>query len=326
MRYFRGHAALAAQLGVPEDAQPFWKLLAVEAPVWFGMVLLVPAILRIADAFPVSGPRRWPHLGVHLAFFPLATLAGAVLSTLGRWPLLGVQPGGFLLHVEVYFIILVSFYPRNYVLILLGHHLLVHARHLRQRELDEARLEALLARARLQALQSQMQPHFLFNSLTGIAALIGEDDERAHRLVVDMSTLLRAICDADDDEIRLGDELVLLDTYVALQQARFGDRLRYSRQVPEEALDLLCRASPCSLWSRTWSSTASSAGWRRSKCASRRVSRRGVWCSSSPTTGRGPPPGAPSGSASATCASVCACSTATHRRCASSAAPRAEPR
>jgi len=240
MHWVRGHVPLVLELGVGEEPQPFWYLALLEVPVWFGWVLLLPPLLHLADAFPLLGARRWPHLAVHLLAFPAAVVANAALITLGRWPWLGIEPGGFLAHVAVYCVIMAALSPPLYALILFSHHALCYARHLHRRELDEARLEGLLTQARLQALQSQIQPHFLFNALNGVSGLIGRDDARARRLLADLGALLRAVIDAEaEQEVALGDELTILERYVALQRARYGDRLRVITEVPAEALELL---------------------------------------------------------------------------------------
>ena len=239
MHWVRGHLALAHELGVGVPPRPFWFLAILEIPVWFGWVLMLPALLRLADAFPLLGARWWRHLGVHLLVFAATVLASAALITLGRWPWLGIEPGGFIAHIAVYAVIMVALSPPLYAVILFSHHALCYARHLRQRELDEARLEGLLDRARLQALQSQIQPHFLFNALNGVSGLIGRDDTRARRLIAELGALLRAVIESDEgQEVLLGEELAMLDRYVALQRARYGDRLRVSQEVPRAALEL----------------------------------------------------------------------------------------
>jgi PAS domain S-box-containing protein len=90
-----------------------------------------------------------------------------------------------------------------------------------------ARLDAALSRARLRALQSQLQPHFLFNCLNGIAGLVGRDDQRARQMLSELGDLLRfSLQDDGAQEVPLWQELAVLAKYVALQQSRFGDRLR----------------------------------------------------------------------------------------------------
>jgi two-component system LytT family sensor kinase len=100
----------------------------------------------------------------------------------------------------------------------------------RDRELRAARLEGALARAQLRALQAQLQPHFLFNTLNTIASLIPEEPAAAEELVESLGELLRAaLRDGGRDEITLRQEIDLLDQYLAIQERRFHDRLRIER-------------------------------------------------------------------------------------------------
>ena len=100
----------------------------------------------------------------------------------------------------------------------------------RDRELRAARLEGALARAQLRALQAQLQPHFLFNTLNTIASLIPEEPAAAEELVESLGELLRAaLRDGGRDEITLRQEIDLLDQYLAIQARRFHDRLRIER-------------------------------------------------------------------------------------------------
>jgi PAS domain S-box-containing protein len=102
-----------------------------------------------------------------------------------------------------------------------------------------AHLDAVLARARLHALQSQLQPHFLFNSLNGIAGQIGRDDEQARRMLAELGELLRlTLVESESQEVPLWQELAVLTKYVALQKSRFGDRLRVQVDAPAHAGDL----------------------------------------------------------------------------------------
>ena len=97
----------------------------------------------------------------------------------------------------------------------------------RDREVRAAQLETALASAQLQALQSQLQPHFLFNTLNAIASLIPDDPPAAEEMVEALSELLRAaLSEARHFEIPLARELELLDQYVRIQTFRFQDRLR----------------------------------------------------------------------------------------------------
>jgi two-component system LytT family sensor kinase len=108
----------------------------------------------------------------------------------------------------------------------------------RERELSAAELEKQLAEARLQALQMQLNPHFLFNSLHSISALMHQDVEGADGMIARLSDLLRAALESSDtQEVTLREELDLLKRYLAIEQIRFGDRLNVNIAAPPELLD-----------------------------------------------------------------------------------------
>jgi two-component system LytT family response regulator len=108
----------------------------------------------------------------------------------------------------------------------------------RRRELDTVRLEADLAQAQLRALQMQLQPHFLFNTLHGIAMLTDTDPAGAESMAVKLAELLRATLSLRDvPEVPLRTELDLLRAYLAIEETRFGDRLVVTFVVPDDALD-----------------------------------------------------------------------------------------
>ena len=98
-----------------------------------------------------------------------------------------------------------------------------------------AELKTRLARTELHALKLQLQPHFLFNTLNTITALVHQDAPRAERMVSGLSDLLRAsLNSAGEEEVTLVRELAVLTHYVEIQQVRFGDRLRFTVDVPAE--------------------------------------------------------------------------------------------
>jgi LytS/YehU family sensor histidine kinase len=106
-----------------------------------------------------------------------------------------------------------------------------------RRELEASRLNAELAKSRLQALKSQLQPHFLFNTLHAIATLLDEDTLSAEDMLLRLSDLLRAFLeDYDGQEISLRRELVLLDLYLGIQRTRFKDRLTTQIYVSPDTL------------------------------------------------------------------------------------------
>jgi two-component system sensor histidine kinase AlgZ len=89
--------------------------------------------------------------------------------------------------------------------------------------------------SRYQALQARIRPHFLFNTLNSIAALVGVRPQSAEALIEDMAELLRAGLDARSRLVPLADELALVRAYLRIEQERLGDRLRVEWSVPEDA-------------------------------------------------------------------------------------------
>jgi two-component system sensor histidine kinase AlgZ len=106
---------------------------------------------------------------------------------------------------------------------------------LRTKELERERALKLATEAQLASLESRIHPHFLFNTLNSISALIPEDPERAERLVVQMAALLRFSLDANQSGlVPLASELKIVADYLEIERARFGDRLRYRIDVPAD--------------------------------------------------------------------------------------------
>jgi len=109
---------------------------------------------------------------------------------------------------------------------------------LQERAVAEARAEQLVAEARLRSLESRLHPHFLFNTLNSISALIRIDPPQAERIVGRLSALLRASLDTSSRSlIPLAQELAMVEDYVDIERARFGDKLRGRVEVPPELRD-----------------------------------------------------------------------------------------
>ncbi|MBI5689884.1 MAG: histidine kinase [Verrucomicrobia bacterium] len=109
-------------------------------------------------------------------------------------------------------------------------------RRVAERELRALRAEARLAEARLAALQAQLNPHFLFNTLNTIAQLIYDNPPAAESSITALGGLLRAALAAQHRrEVPLAEELQLIEQYCAIQQVRFADRLRFEYEIDPAA-------------------------------------------------------------------------------------------
>lgn len=233
---FAGQAWLAAQVrGEPlawARASAIWL---AWATTW---AALTPLAIELATRFPLQQPRVLRSLAIHAmasAIFALVNLAVFALAA----PIVGstqLDPTWFgtfrrllgttfLLNLPVYWLIVGAAQVERLV------------RSTRERERRQLRLEAQLADARLQALRTQLQPHFLFNALNTIAVLMHEDVDAAERVLLQLSALLRRSLDGGEaHEVTLGEEIAFLENYLAVEQARFGGRLSYRIDVPDALL------------------------------------------------------------------------------------------
>ena len=110
---------------------------------------------------------------------------------------------------------------------------------LRTRQLEDERARQLVTQARLSSLESRIHPHFLFNTLNSITALIREDPRKAERTVERLAALLRYSLDNNARGlVPLRQELHVVEDYLEIERTRFGDRLRFTVDVPPDLADL----------------------------------------------------------------------------------------
>jgi signal transduction histidine kinase len=197
------------------------------ANAWMG-ALLTPPVLWLAARFPVERGSLGRGLLVHVTAALLFVSSRA--SIVAAWPqLAGWAPDPSYSRWLLLKVLLAANFHLDFLTYaaLVGLWQYADARRRRRdRELQASRLEADLAEARLSALRAQLQPHFLFNTLHAISALVHEDPEAADRMLTQLSELLRMSLERSEaQEITLGQELEMLDRYLSIQQARFQDRL-----------------------------------------------------------------------------------------------------
>jgi hypothetical protein len=104
-------------------------------------------------------------------------------------------------------------------------------------EARAATLQAQLADAQMTALRMQLNPHFLFNTLHAVSALVERDPGGVRRMIARLSELLRHTLETGRDEIPLREELAFLERYIEIMEIRFQGRLRVERNIDEAALD-----------------------------------------------------------------------------------------
>ena len=269
--------ALKAQRQEAASPPPQWRLALLYIAVWttIGMLFVGPGMAQaLADEVPIpwleclSGLLDWYLWG---ALFPLIwwlsrrfpltrrklflrlpiTLAGGLVITLlylvlrsikhqvlpvpGSTPM-GAAPSGFPgdIFSGIEYFLLIYFAQVAFI------HALTSYKQLRDREVEASRLEAQLALAHLEVLKTQLHPHFLFNTLNAISALMHRDVDAADRMISMLSDLLRLSLDNDQrHQVSLREELEFLDRYLAIEKIRFRDRLDVEIEVEDSCWDAM---------------------------------------------------------------------------------------
>lgn len=126
-----------------------------------------------------------------------------------------------------------------YVAVVAIAEVLLVRRALTERQRAAERLESLLSRARLDYLEAQLQPHFLFNSLGAVSELAYEAPATASRVLQQLSAIFRSALAKKTDEVTLGEEIVGIEPYLDIQRIRFADWLTIEYEVDDAAVDCL---------------------------------------------------------------------------------------
>ena len=223
---------LATQIymqGTLSGRQPGWPVVLrsglINAYLWAFETLI---IFWLARRVPLERKHLFPRIGVHV----IAAIVLSLARTMFMIEVLGPRP------FKIVFWGSASVNALYYALLLgIAHAVLYYGRY-REGERTAERLAAGLTEARLQALKMQLQPHFLFNTLNAISALIPAEAQPARRMVARLGDLLRIALDHEEtQEVTLREEIAFLEPYLEIEQARLKDRLTIKIDVAPETLD-----------------------------------------------------------------------------------------
>jgi two-component system, LytTR family, sensor kinase len=217
--------------GLPWSQAVAWSL-----PRWYSWGLLTPAIFAV-DRRLSTHSNFAIRLGAHLPLAPLFASASILLRLVTR-PLRGSAiPADFstffferfYADLPVYAVIAGVAVARHY-----AEQLGERARREQELALQKTELERRLVEASMQSLRAQLQPHFLFNALNTISALTESDPKTSRQLMSQLGDLLRAsLALASRPLVTLGEEMTFLDDYLAIEAARFADRISVSVKMDE---------------------------------------------------------------------------------------------
>lgn len=226
----------------PRMHHAWWRIAFWQLAVWYAWGALTPLIVQLGRGLRSSGISWTLFLMAHLGagvFFSAIQVAFLVASRMLIQPFdvfsdtraFSVQYLDSLMSyatidVLVYAAILGVTYAFDY------------NQQSREREFTASKLSAELARAQLESLKAQIQPHFLFNALHTIAGLVRADEEKpAVEMIAGLSALLRrAIDSADQQEVTLGEEKRFIELYLDIQKVRFAEQLQITVDMPDSTL------------------------------------------------------------------------------------------
>lgn len=200
---------------------------------------LTPLAIWLSQSFRIEGGQRFKRLTIHflasVVFILLQVLLFTVISIPFGW-YAQITP-----FWNRYFLLILTFTPTNVLFywgVVVIEHALDYHHKLQERELKASQLEAQLAQAQLQVLKMQLHPHFLFNTLNAISALIRESPDEADEMVSRLGDLLRMTLEsAALQEVPFKKELEFLKHYLDIEQTRFQDRLKVEMTIEPETLD-----------------------------------------------------------------------------------------
>ncbi len=214
-----------------QGAVYWWPTIKIALSDWYVWALLTPVAVWLARRFPLTGRGVWRSVLIHLLAGVALTTVKIIIEGWVRNHLLGIP--GRINPIAKFHLSYLTYWAIVGITVGLGYY-----RMFRQHEVAAARLETQLAQAQLQALQMQLHPHFLFNTLHAISALMHRDVETAEKMLARLSDLLRLTLESGGkQETLLKDEMEFLQRYLEIEQTRFHDRLTVRTSIAAEALD-----------------------------------------------------------------------------------------
>jgi len=224
-----GMAALGRQLN-------WLSLFFTTAAAWLIWAAATPVILSFSRRFPLKQTRDWRNVPLHLAAALGISVVRIAWSAALEWAINPVQDPHPSYRTMFFTMVYMQFHTGFiiYGATVAIDNIIDSIRRLARREAEAAWLASQLSKAQLDALRRQLEPHFLFNTLNGIAGLVREKQNvTAVEMIAGLSCLLRRVLeDSGRQLVPLAEEVSFLESYIDLQSMRLGDRLKVTVDVP----------------------------------------------------------------------------------------------
>lgn len=221
--------------GIAEHEAMSWqRAFAWNFPNFYLWMALTPLVDWLGRRTATGG---WPRFfAIHVPAGLAIAFLQTMLMLLIYWPLRGIvaEPMSFGALFQTEFIYLFHLDLLTYWLMLVVLRGMESQRRLKDERLRAAHLETQLVQAQLQALRTQLQPHFLFNTLNAISALALADPAQAKLMIARLSDFLRLTLEHHSPQVPLSRELQVLETYLGIQRVRFQDRLTTHFDIADE--------------------------------------------------------------------------------------------
>jgi len=221
---------------------PLPPLFATEFASWLPWALATPLVVGLARRYPLNRGVNARAIGVHLAAFAALSIVTELLSASlqvlfnpwgnRKWPtFVDTFSTTLVFQVLLFFVV--------YALILTATYLVDARERIARQATEAAQLNEKLSNAQLAALRGQMEPHFMYNTLNSIAALVRDQrGDQAVSMIVGLSEFLRrAAEDSHRSQVSLAEEVEYLLRYLDIQKLRFGERLQVGIDIPAELLN-----------------------------------------------------------------------------------------
>jgi two-component system, LytTR family, sensor kinase len=234
-------AVLIMRFGEGRNA-PWLPLFATSLATWLPWALATPWVVNLTRRYRLHRGMSVRTVAVHLAAFAtisaVAEAWSALLQVLFN-PWGNRQPPTFWDTWSITLLYQVVMFLIAYALILTITYLVDSRENVARQMTETARLNEELSKAQLAALRRQMEPHFMFNTLNSIAALVRDRrNDAAVSMIVGLSEFLRrATEDSHRSQVTLAEEVEYLQRYLDIQKVRFGERLQVSVDIPADLLD-----------------------------------------------------------------------------------------
>lgn len=219
------------------DAPPFRILHNRQTVAWFMWLIFAPAIIAAARRFPFGEGSQFQWLMRHLAIGTLFSLTGLLIAhAIDSWMRASSASMAPSMTPRPPVVTSIATGILLYLLIAVSYQAVAYHNTARARAMVASKLRADLAEARLATLEGQLHPHFLFNALNSVAALMRIDPSQAEVMIEQLSELLRATLRTNPmHQVPLRDAVHIAEQYLAIEHVRFQERLTTQVRVADDA-------------------------------------------------------------------------------------------